>query len=495
MVTDSTFNKARIRAISTERLKRHLTAGEIVVACGFQGVDDDRNITTLGRGGSDTTATALAAALHADECEIYTDVEGVFTTDPRMVPEARKVNRISYDEMLELASLGAGVMHSRSIEFAKKFRVPLRVRPSFNTNEGTLIAPEGDAQPRVVTGLALVKNEARVSLRDLPDRPGVMNAIFAKMAAHKIPIDMVVQNVGQDGTADVSFTVPEGDLAQTLTAGQEAIDELGAGSIRHGVSLSKVSAVGVGMRTHSGVAAQMFRALADVGANIDMITTSDIKVSTLVNRNVAEAALKAVHAAFGLDSPQPAAPKVGYRQQTITRDQAAHDEVLQQVVQQLSGMEDIVVSEVLLDDSESLISVNGLPDVPGVCAELFTAVADGDIMVDTIVQNVSREGRTVVSFTVPRADHDACLLLVRELLSQWPEANCTTERTIAQLAVIGVGLRSHTGVGEKMFRALGDAGINVRMINTSEIRMSAIVAADQGESAHRALLAAFCLAR
>lgn len=493
IVTDSTFGKARIRAISTERLKRHLDAGEIAVVCGFQGVDDDGNITTLGRGGSDTTATALAAALRADECEIYTDVEGVFTTDPRMVPTARKVERISYDEMLELASLGAGVMHSRSIEFAKKFRVPLRVRPSFNTNEGTLIAPDGDAQARVVTGLALSRTEARVSLRDLPDRPGVMSVIFSQMAAHRIPIDMVVQNVGAGGTADVSFTVPESDLAETLTAAQAAVDELGAGSIRSGTSLSKLSAVGVGMRTHSGVAAQMFRALADAGVNIEMITTSDIKVSTLVSRSSAEPGLQAVHAAFGLDSPQPAAPRVGYRQHPETRNHATSDDHLEQVVRKLAGMEDIVVSDVQLDESQSLITASSLPDVPGVCAELFTAVADGNSMVDAILQNVSRDGKSVVSFTVPRRDHDACLLLVREVLSQWPGATVTSEREIAQLSVIGVGLRTHTGVGEKMFRALGDAGINVRMINTSEIRMTAMVAADQGRAAHRALLGAFGL--
>jgi aspartate kinase len=491
IITDSTFTRARIRAITTDRLRRHLDAGEIVVACGFQGVDDEGNITTLGRGGSDTTATALAAALRADECEIYTDVEGVFTTDPRIVPEARKIERISYDEMLELASLGAGVMHSRSIEFAKKFRVPLRVRPSFNQNPGTLIAPEGDAEPRVVTGLALVRNEARVSLRDLPDRPGVMSVIFSKMAAHKIPIDMVVQNVAEGGTADVSFTVPESDLAETLTAAQEAIDELGAGSLRSGTNLSKVSAVGVGMRTHSGVAAQMFRALAEAGINIEMITTSDIKVSTLIQRSHAEQALAAVHRAFGLDSPQPAAPKVGWKQSAGAKGGPANDELLQEVVQKLAGMEDIVVSDVVLDESQSLLSVTGLPDVPGVCAELFTAVAEGNIMVDAIVQNVSRQGHTVVSFTVPRRDHDACLLLVRELLSQWEGAGCTSEREIDLLSVMGVGLRSHTGVGERMFRALGEAGINVRMVNTSEIRMAAVVSADQGQAAHRALLEAF----
>ena len=493
IVTDSTFSKARIRSITTDRLRQHLDAGEIVVACGFQGVDDERNITTLGRGGSDTTATALAAALRADVCEIYTDVEGVFTTDPRSVPEARKVERISYDEMLELASLGAGVMHSRSIEFAKKFRVPLRVRPSFNDNPGTLVAPEADQDCAAVTGLALVKNEARVSLRDLPDRPGVMSAIFTTMAAHKIPIDMVVQNPGQKGTADVSFTVPESELGVTLTAAQAAIDELGAGSIRSGANLSKVSAVGVGMRRHSGVAAQMFCALADAGVNIDMITTSDIKVSALVSRDVADDGLRAVHRAFGLESPQPAAPSVGWKQQAVEVTNVSNDDVLQAVVQRLSGMEDIVVSEVLLDETQSLISVGGLPDIPGVCAGLFAAVADGDIMVDAILQDVSRDGKTVVSFTVPRSDHDACLLLIREVLTQWDGATCRTDREIDQLSVMGVGLRSHTGVGEKLFRALGEAGINVRMINTSEIRVSAVVASDQGQAAHAALLRAFGL--
>ncbi len=209
IVTDSTHTKARIRRIDTERIRRELDAGKIVVAAGFQGVDNDRNITTLGRGGSDTTATALAAVLGADECEIYTDVEGVFTTDPRLIPAARKTDQISYDEMLELASLGAGVMHSRSIEFAKKYRVPLRVRPAYSTGGGTLIAPPADDTP-VVTGMALARNEARVSLCDIPDRPGVMSLIFTKMAARKIPIDMVVQDLGLAGKAEVSFTVPPG---------------------------------------------------------------------------------------------------------------------------------------------------------------------------------------------------------------------------------------------------------------------------------------------
>jgi aspartate kinase len=248
------------------------------------------------------------------------------------------------------------------------------------------------------------------------------------------------------------------------------------------------------MHYHSGVAAQMFRAMAESNVNIEMITTSDIKISTLVQRADAEAALKAVHRVFALESETGAPPKVGWAQPAPSvKTSAGSDEILKQVVGGLASMEDIVVSDVQLDETQSLISVNRLPDVPGVCAELFAAVAEGDIMVDTIVQNVSRQGHTVISFTVPRRDHDQCLLLVHEVLSQWEGAACYSEREIDQLSVIGVGLRSHTGVGERMFRALAESEINVKMINTSEIRMSAVVAAEQGQTAHKALLKAFRL--
>jgi aspartate kinase len=493
VITDSSFTKARIRKISTDRIRRCLRGGNIVVACGFQGVDDDLNITTLGRGGSDTTATALAAALQADECEIYTDVDGVYTTDPRIVPVARLIPRISYDEMLEMASLGAGVMHSRSIEFAKKFGVHLRVKPSYSDAPGTLIAPEGEDQSRVVTGLALHRMEVRVSLCDIPDRPGVMSLIFSKMAARKIPIDMVVQNVGTGGTAEVSFTVPEADLAETLTAAQEAVDELGSGSVRSGTNVAKVSAIGAGMRTHSGVAAQMFQSLALAQVNIDMITTSEIKISVLVARDKCDAALKAVHRGFNLDAEAIAVPGVGVRQKSSHVWNIGQDELVREVVSRLSHMEDIVVSEVQLDDTQSRITLRNLPDKPGVSAHLFSAVAEGDVMVDMIVQNVSHKGHAEVSFTVPREDLQRCLLLVREVVSQWPEAALSFDQDIAKLSVMGIGLRTHTGVGERMFRALAEKGINIQIINTSEIRMSAVVARDQGVAAHECLLETFGL--
>jgi aspartate kinase len=484
IVTDCTHTKARIQKIDTKRIRRELDAGRIVVAAGFQGIDGDSNITTLGRGGSDTTATALAAVLQADECEIYTDVEGVFTTDPRLLKAARKIDRVSYDEMLELASLGAGVMHSRSIEFAKKYRVPLRVRPAYSSSAGSLIAPPNDADVPVVTGLALLRNESRVSLCDIPDRPGVMNLIFTKMGRLKIPIDMVVQDVGQAGRAEVSFTVPQDDLADTLTAAQQAVDELGAGRVQHGTNVSKLSVVGLGMRTHTGVAAQMFQSLADAGVNIGMITTSEIKISTLVSRDQCDKAAEAVHAGFHLHAAHASAPSVGVSHAPrAARDGHANSDLERDVVAQLASMEDIVVSDVCLDTAQARVTVRNVRDIPGVAAEIFAAVAEGGVMVDMIVQNVSHSGRSSLSFTVPRPDLERCLLLVREVMEPWPGAELSFDQDMAKLSVVGIGLRTHTGVGEKMFRALADAEINVQLINTSEVRICAVVAGSSGPAA------------
>ena len=493
IVTDSTHTKARIRAISTERMRKALDAGKIVIAAGFQGIDAEFNITTLGRGGSDTTAVALAAVLKAAVCEIYTDVEGVFTTDPRLVPEARKIPRISYDDLLELASLGAGVMHSRSIEFAKKYRVPVLVRPAYSEGEGTLIAPDGNEET-VVTGAALAKDETRVSLWEIPDRPGVMSLIFTKMSERKIPIDMVVQNIGAHGRANVSFTVPQEELAETLTAAEEAVQVLGSGSVRHGTNLSKVSVVGSGMTTHTGVAAQMFSALASGGVNIAMITTSDIKISVLVDRSQSQAALAAVHAGFDLHRARPALPPVGVAQpDDEDESDRAREERERDVVGRLAHMEDIVVSEVELDGEQSLVTLRMLPDVPGVASVVFSANARAGIMVDMIVQNVGQSGHSNISFTVPRGALDASLAATREALAQWGGAELTHEREIAKLSVLGIGLRTHTGVGEKMFRALAEANVNVRMISTSEVRISTLIDLARGADALKCLTATFNL--
>jgi len=493
IVTDSSYTRARIQAVLTERIRGELAAARIVIAAGFQGRDANYNITTLGRGGSDLTAVALAAVLQADECEIYTDVEGVFTTDPRLVWRARKIERISYDEMLELASLGAGVMHARSIEFAKKYNVPLRVRPSYAEDAGTLIAPETDEEiVAIATGVALVRNEARVSLTQLPDRPGVMSLIFSKMADRKISIDMVVQDVGSGGLAEVSFTVPQDDLAEALTAAQEAADQLAAGRVQQGTNVSKVSAVGSGMRRHTGVAAQMFQSLSDAGIGIGMITTSEIKISVLVDRDCCEAAVEAVHNGFELDRALASPPSVGCEQRSASSTPTeSRGDLERDVVARLSSLEDIVVSEVQLDNFQARVTIAKLPDVPGVAAQIFSAVAEGGVMVDMIVQNVSHDGVAHLSFTVLLDDLDRCLLLTREVLEQWPQAELSFDREIAKLSVKGIGLRSHTDVGEKMFKALAEAGINIQMINTSEIRMSAVVAAEHGQRTFETLLETF----
>lgn len=494
VVTDSSHTKARIQAIETQRMREALDSGAIVIAAGFQGVDEQFNITTLGRGGSDTTATALAAVLNAEICEIYTDVEGVFTTDPRMVENARKVERISYDEMLELASLGAGVMHSRSIEFAKKYRVPLRVRPSFSDGIGTLITREAAEKPPVVTGVALVRNEARVSLVGIADKPGMMSRIFSRMAERHIPIDMVVQDVPHEGLAEVSFTVPQDDLAETLTAASEAVQDIGGGQVLHGTNVSKVSVVGAGMRTHTGVAAQMFRSLADASININMVTTSEIKISVLVGRSSCEASVQTVHDGFAIDQQTIVPPSVGHQSEALNTAAAAENEnVEREVVASLVSMEDIVVSNVELDDSQGRISIRNLPHAPGVAADLFSSVADGGVMVDMIIQSAPVTGTASLSFTVPREDTDKCVELVQAVMQRWPDAEISHDPAIAKLSVMGIGLRSHTGVGQRMFQALADASINVQLINTSEIRTSAIVASADGEKAKAALFAAFDL--
>lgn len=493
ILTDSTYTKARIRQIKTDRMRQALSEGKIVVAAGFQGIDDDFNITTLGRGGSDTTATALAAVLEADVCEIYTDVEGIFTTDPRLIKDARKLSRIAYDEMLELTSLGGGKMHSRSIEFAKKYRVVLQVRPAYNDGEGTLIAPLRDENAPMVTGVALVKSEAIVNLRKLPDRPGVLAAIFTKMAERRIPIDMVIQDAAEEGIAEISFTVPQDDLAEALTAAEQAIRTLGSGQVHHGTNVAKVSVVGAGMRKHTGVAAQMFKSLSDAGVNIQMITTSEIKISVLVNRDQRELATRAVHDGFALAQETAVLPAIGFSQQDEGKPKISRDELERSVVSRLASMEDIVVSEVQLDTQQSRITVRNIADQPGVAAEIFAAVAEGGVMVDLIVQNIGHGHQADISFTVPRGDLESCLLLLRELVERWPGTEINFDKEIAMLSVMGIGLRSHTGVGEKMFRALANATVNVQMVNTSEIRISAVVSPRDASKAHHALLTTFGL--
>jgi aspartate kinase len=305
IATDSVFGKARIASIDSEKMRQDLREGRVVVVAGFQGVDDSGNITTLGRGGSDTSAVAVAAALEADVCEIYTDVDGVYTTDPNVYPRARKLSRISYDEMLEMASLGAKVLQIRSVEFAKKYDVPIHVRSSFNDNPGTIVCKEDrEMEKVVVSGVTYNKNEAKIEVMRLPDIPGVAAKLFKPIADANIVVDMIIQTSSTEkGCADVAFTVPKSDFAKTLQIVKETNKEFGEKEVKFNEDIAKISIVGVGMRSHSRVATQMFSALAKEGINIHMISTSEIKISCIIDSKYTELAVRALHDAFELDKP------------------------------------------------------------------------------------------------------------------------------------------------------------------------------------------------
>ncbi len=307
IVTDSAHGKARILSIDETKITAQLNAGKVVIVAGFQGVDEQGNITTLGRGGSDTTAVALAAALKADECQIYTDVDGVYTTDPRVVSRAQRLERITFEEMLEMASLGSKILQLRSVEFAGKYNVPLRVLHSFQEGSGTLITTddnEDNMEQPIISGIAFNRDEAKLTIRGVPDTPGVAFKILGPISAANIDIDMIVQNVAQDNTTDFTFTVNNVDYDKALDVLQATAKEIGATEVSGTTSIAKVSIVGVGMRSHPGVASRMFEALAKENINIQMISTSEIRVSVVIDEKYVELAVRALHTAFGLDAPE-----------------------------------------------------------------------------------------------------------------------------------------------------------------------------------------------
>ena len=483
MKTDSSFSKARIQSISTERIERLLDQGKIVVAAGFQGIDEDLNITTLGRGGSDTTAVALAAVLKAEACEIYTDVDGVYTTDPRVLPEARRVDVISYDEMLELASLGAGVMHSRSIEFAKKFGVPIHVRSSFSDTEGTMIVAGIESKESAVSGAALTPDESRVTVLGVPDVPGKSLQIFSAIADRKIAVDMVVQNVGTDGRADVSFTVPGSELQDTLEAVNSVVKEIGATGVTHDDNVSKVSVVGANMVRQSGVASKMFRALANAGLNIQMITTSEIKISALVSRDQASDALRAVHQAFELHKrPEDAR---SWQEIKAVREPGQDDNVAMIVSRlQDDALEALTLTGISVTEGQARVTLFGVPDQPGIAADMFDTIGNAGIMVDMIVQGQDgQDGATSVSFTVQEESLDESLRIAKDLMKKHGMRDCQGAGGIAKVTVSGIGLRSHTSVATLLFQELASSEINVEMIGTSELQVNSVIDAKHAKTA------------
>ena len=315
IITDTTHTKAKILEVKGDRLREALAAGKVAVVAGFQGVSTEREITTLGRGGSDTTAVALAAAINADVCEIYTDVTGVFTADPRIVPQARKLQQLDFEEMLEMAGAGSKVLALRSVEFARNHNVPLHVRSSFTWEHGTWVldrsAMESDSMGKetamedpIISGVVQDTGEAKLTVFGVPDKPGVSAALFEPLAAANVNVDMIVQNTSKDGHTDISFTVPKADLATSLNIVNDVAGNIGAAGVTHDESVAKISLVGAGMKTSPGIAAKMFRVLADAGVNIEMISTSTIRVSVVVGAANTEVAMRTLHTAFGLDSGQ-----------------------------------------------------------------------------------------------------------------------------------------------------------------------------------------------
>lgn len=499
--TDETHTKARIRSIDTTRIKKLLAAGNIVVVAGFQGESTEGEFTTLGRGGSDTTAVALAAAMKHDasgqfvdtQCEIYTDVDGVFTTDPRIVTEARKVPSISYEELLELTSMGAGVMHSRSIEFASKFGVPFQVRNSIGDTPGTWVVPDTEwTRQTPVCGVAIVREEARIRIAGVPDQPGVSQRIFGALAQRNIVIDMIAQSIGAAGKTEIGFTLLKGDLPLALEILRPICAEYSA-SVTHVDSVSKVSIVGTGMRTHTGVAASMFNALAEAEINIRLITTSEIKITVLVDRRDGVRALKAVHEAFGLhvlklpaimDNPneqQATQPTIVDRHLTSTLPSRS-----------LQEMESIVVTDIALDVSQGRITISDFPDVPGNCAKVFSAIALAGVIVDMVVLSSDDNGVSELTFTVPFNDLSRALEQTQLTFQKISPLNrAVANPDVAKVMIYGVGIRSQTGVVQKMFGALAEKGINIDMISTSEICVSVVVQQRHGDTAVKALKQAF----
>ena len=301
IITDSAYSKSRILKIEDAKIRKALKEGSIVVVAGFQGIDEKGNITTLGRGGSDTTAVALAAALKADVCEIYTDVDGVYTTDPNIVPEARRLDKISFEEMLEMASLGAKVLQTRSVEFAMKYKVPVMVKSTFTDSGGTLVTEDKDMEEAVVSGIAYDKNEAKITLVQIPDKPGIASKLFKPLTDANINVDMIVQNISTEGNTDLTFTVAKSDFKRAMEIIKDIARDINAKNVVSDQSIAKLSIIGAGMRSHAGVAQKMFSALAKENINIQMISTSEIKISCVIEAKYTELAVRVLHEAFGLD--------------------------------------------------------------------------------------------------------------------------------------------------------------------------------------------------
>ena len=482
IVTESAHGKARILDVRTDRLRSRLAEGRVVVVAGFQGTSQSSGgtaeITTLGRGGSDTSAVALAAALGATACEIYTDVPGVLTTDPRKVQDAQLMPRVSCDEMLELASLGAAVLHPRAVEIARNYGVTMVVRSSWSDEPGTTltsrssrpIGREGLELGRPVDGAELVEHQAVLALSHVADQPGVAAQLFEKLSEGGVNVDLIIQSTHKGSSNDITFTVAETDMERSRSICDSLIQSLG-GELVAQSGMSKLSISGAGIMGRPGIAAVLFQTLSRVGINLRVIATSEVKVSCLINADVGGKALQAIQDAFELEAGQ------------ISLNPAA------------SGEGEPEVRGVALDRDQAQVSVRNVPDKPGTAGALCNALADAGISLDAIVQSERQhsDGSRDISFTLKRDDRSAADRALSTLLAQWPGAVLEDGPAIARVSAVGAGMPATAGTAGRMFRYLADAGVNIEMIATSEIRTSCVVAEADGITALQAVHAGFQL--
>jgi aspartate kinase len=487
ILTEPHHTRARILKIETDRIERHLKAGQVIVVAGFQGMSNtsaDWEITTLGRGGSDTSAVALAAALKADFCEIYTDVPGILTTDPRLVPEAQLLSAITSDEMLELASLGAKVLHPRAVEIARNYGVPLVVRSSWTDEPGTWVTSpppngrslEGLEIAKAVDGVEFDTDQAKLALLRVPDRPGVASQLFGEIARHDLDVDLIIQSIHEGNNNDISFTVRRSALPQAEAVAHAILPVLAGADVLVEEAIAKISIAGAGMIGRPGVAAQMFTALGAAGINIQMISTSEVKVSCVIEASDCDRAIAILCQAFEVSQ----SPIVEEIQAPQTNNSPA-------------------VRGVALDPKQAQLGIRHVPDRPGMAAQVFTLLAQQNISVDMIIQ--SQRCRQVggamtrdIAFTVAQIDADAAKATIEAAREQLQCGAVVVDSAIAKVSIVGAGMVGQPGVAAKMFAALHDANINIQMIATSEIKVSCVVAEAEGVKALQIVHAAFELA-